>query len=922
MSALKPWYQVVAPREDLRSDRPLDASEFAVQLDDLRRCTARDDYQDPARFFRRTYFTEHLRALASQVLRRLSGSAVESSAVYSLLTQFGGGKTHAMAMLYHLAHGGGAASGWSGVREILDLAGLRSAPEARTAIFVGLDFDPLEGRSEDGVTRYTPWGEIAWQLGGAASYEVVARHDRERIAPAGDVIRKMLPDGAPVLILIDELMSFVGRHGTSKESGRVSGQLYHFLQSLSEVARGSERVVLVASLQGSPGETTPSQVTDLQHFQKMFDRLGKSMFLSVEDQSAEIIRRRLFDWDDVDARQLERTVDHWADALEQHRAQLPAWFPVERARERFKATFPFHPSVITVFERKWRSLPRFQQTRGILRLLALWISRAYSTAKLPGARKDSLLTLGGAPLDSALFRGAVLEQLGETKLEAVVTGDITGHADSIADRLDRRGTDAQRQQQIHRKAATAVFFESNGGQLKQTARGPEVHLALIEPDHDVLNIESALGELVQRCHYLSQDATGYHFDTKPNLNKILADLQNTVRMEDVSQLVRKEVQAIVAPERGTQAIFYPTSSSQIPDQPRITFVVLEPSVDDGDRRAWMCEATQSAGDRPRTFKSALVFLVPESPRALYERAREVLVCDAAEEGYGLDDAQLTQLAEFRRRAIKELRNVVWSTYRGVATLGADKKLQVHSVQLHPSASEKLIDNVIDQLKLLDVVQSSVSPSFLLRKWPPALREWSTRGVRDAFFQSPEFPRLMQPDAVRDVIARGVSSGDFALVTKREGEGYLSFKWRETVSVADIDVNDDLFLLRREDASAWRAAQEHVSAKPEELPPPPQIGAESGLRSPPPDSPPVVDGNETVSATRSNVTSMQWSGEMPALTWAKAYNKLLAPYVIGGGLRVQVTIEVSPPGGLSVQQVDEFRRVLEALGLPSVVKTER
>ena len=181
---------------------------------------------------------------------------------------------------------------------------------------------------------------------------------------------------------------------------------------------------------------------------------------------------------------------------------------------------------------------------------------------------------------------------------------------------------------------------------------------------------------------------------------------------------------------------------------------------------------------------------------------------------------------------------------------------------------------------------------------------------------------MQPDAVRDVIARGVSSGDFALVTKREGEGYLSFKWRETVSVADIDVNDDLFLLRREDASAWRAAQEHVSAKPEELPPPPQIGAESGLRSPPPDSPPVVDGNETVSATRSNVTSMQWSGEMPALTWAKAYNKLLAPYVIGGGLRVQVTIEVSPPGGLSVQQVDEFRRVLEALGLPSVVKTER
>ena len=33
MAKLKPWYQVVTPREDLRENRPLDASEFAVHLD-------------------------------------------------------------------------------------------------------------------------------------------------------------------------------------------------------------------------------------------------------------------------------------------------------------------------------------------------------------------------------------------------------------------------------------------------------------------------------------------------------------------------------------------------------------------------------------------------------------------------------------------------------------------------------------------------------------------------------------------------------------------------------------------------------------------------------------------------------------------------------------------------------------------------
>jgi hypothetical protein len=33
---LKPWYQVVYPREDLRENRPLDAAEFAVHLDQVR----------------------------------------------------------------------------------------------------------------------------------------------------------------------------------------------------------------------------------------------------------------------------------------------------------------------------------------------------------------------------------------------------------------------------------------------------------------------------------------------------------------------------------------------------------------------------------------------------------------------------------------------------------------------------------------------------------------------------------------------------------------------------------------------------------------------------------------------------------------------------------------------------------------------
>lgn len=101
---------MVTPREDLREGRPLDASEFPVRLDHVREGRAPDDYQQPERFFERTYMTHTLRDLASQAVRRLSGQQVETSAVFNMAAQFGGGKTHGLTLLCHLAKAGPAAN--------------------------------------------------------------------------------------------------------------------------------------------------------------------------------------------------------------------------------------------------------------------------------------------------------------------------------------------------------------------------------------------------------------------------------------------------------------------------------------------------------------------------------------------------------------------------------------------------------------------------------------------------------------------------------------------------------------------------------------------------------------------------------------------------------------------------------------------
>jgi predicted AAA+ superfamily ATPase len=296
MARLKPWFHVIPPREDLREGKPLDASEFAAHLDQVRNDHAPDVYRKPEQFFERSYLTQSLTDLAAQAIRRLSGETTETSAVFNMATQFGGGKTHALTLLYHLAMHGPAANGWMGVRRLLDKSGMSSVPQAAVAVFVGTEFDSLSGRGDDDGTpvRKTPWGEIAFQLGAAEALAVLAEHEARLTAPAGDVIRKMLPSDRPCLILMDELMNYVSRN---RKSG-LATQLYSFLHNLSEEARGHRNVVLAESIPASELEMSADDHADYERFKKLLDRLGKAVMMSAKAEASEIIRRRLFEWDE------------------------------------------------------------------------------------------------------------------------------------------------------------------------------------------------------------------------------------------------------------------------------------------------------------------------------------------------------------------------------------------------------------------------------------------------------------------------------------------------------------------------------------------------------------------------------------------------------------------------------------------------
>lgn len=802
--ALKPWYQVVFPREDLREGRPLDAAEFAVHLDQVQAGRAPDVYQNPKQFFERTYLTQNLTTLASQVMRRLSGIQTETSAVFNMATQFGGGKTHSLTLLYHLAQHGHAANPWQGVAKLLEQAGLKSVPQAKTAVFVGQKFDPRGG--DDGTPlRRTPWGEIAWQLAGEAGFKLVASFDEGGNSPGGDTIGKLFRlVNQPILILMDELMNYISRY---RRMG-LGGQLYNFIQNLSEEARGHDNVALAVSIPASELEMSADDQADYERTKKLLDRVGKAIMMAAEAETSEIIRRRLFEWEPQAVGQVGKVIlnrdalaacNAYADWVVGHRQQVPGWFPVDNARDMFAATYPFHPALISVFERKWQSLPRFQQTRGILRLLALWVSHTYQ-AGYRGAYRDPIIGLGTAPLEEPLFRAAVFEQLGEAKLEVPVTTDICGKKESHALRLDVEAVEAIKKARLHRKVATTIFFESNGGHYRQGCTVPEIRLNVAEPELDAGNVETVLEELNRTLYYLHAEHNRYRFSLTPALNKLLADRLATIKPASINECVLAEI-GKAFPPGVVERILFANHSSQIPDRPQLTLIVLSPDypLQEPETINLVEKMTKEHGSSARTYKSALIWAIADTAASLKDDARKLLAWEDIKDevdagGHKLDGVQENQLDASVAKARKDLRETVWRSYKNLALLDRSNEIRVIDLGLvHSSAATTLMNLMVSRLRQDGEIEDSISPNFLVRNWPPAFTEWSTRSVRDAFFASPQFPKLLNAEAIKDTVANGVMNGILGYAGK-VGDEYNPFYFETDLSAYAVEISDDMFVI--------------------------------------------------------------------------------------------------------------------------------
>ncbi|MEZ5951734.1 MAG: DUF499 domain-containing protein [Planctomycetaceae bacterium] len=309
----------------------------------------------------------------------------------------------------------------AGIPDLVDQAGLMDVPKSRVAVIDGTDLHPGQPWKHGPRKINTLWGELGWQLGGEEGYKLVEEADRNGTSPGKEIIRQLLEDCSPCVILIDELVAYIRQF---PESGAVSGGSYDtnlsFVQSLTEATKLVPNAIVLASLPESEIEAGSQRgVAALKAMEKTFGRIQALWKPVATEEAFEIVRRRLFESvRDEEAR--NSVCRAFADAYISEGAKMPSETQESRYYDRLVQAYPIHPEIFDRLYEDWTTLGRLPRTRGVLKLMAKVIYRLWKDQNA-----DHMILPGSLPLYDGGSRNELVYYL-SAGWDAVLEKDIDG----------------------------------------------------------------------------------------------------------------------------------------------------------------------------------------------------------------------------------------------------------------------------------------------------------------------------------------------------------------------------------------------------------------------------------------------------------------------------------------------------------------
>ncbi len=909
--SLKPWREVAVPHEDVLKGT-FQQAEFAADLSRVHAGTATAEYQNPTLFFQRTFITEGMRLLLDSVVKRLAGKGGDP--VIQLQTAFGGGKTHTMLAVYHLAKGDAQAGDLPGIPAILDAAGVTELPRARVAVLDGIKSSPNQPVVRDGQTIRTLWGDLAWQLGNAEGYALVGDADASGTSPGKAVLETLLNRYAPCVILIDELVAYVRQFEESKTlTGGSFDSNLSFVQALTEALKAVPTAVVLASLPESDKEAGSQRgVKALEALAHNFGRVQALWKPVGTEEAFEIVRRRMFSSIN-DKLVAESVCRAFADYYTVNSDDFPSETQESRYFDRLMHAYPIHPEVFDRLYEDWSSLDNFQRTRGVLKLMAKVIHRLWKDGN-----NDSLIMPGSLPLYDTDVRNEMIYYLPQG-WDPVVERDVDGEraeTTEIENRDPRLGS-----VQACRRSARTIFLGSAPSTANQMVRGIElerVALGVAQPGQQVGIYKDALRRLGDRLHYLNSGNNRFWFDTRPNLRREMEERKRRFQeKEDVFPAIRDQVQRTFASSVfGRIHIF--TLSSDVPDDWQLRLVVLPPDAaftHSGQSLAIdrATEILKNRGDQPRFKQNRLIFLAADndSVSRLKDQVRSMLawhsiVGDIKEMKLNLDQFQARQAGKNLEDANDALRRMIRETYKWlVAPMQQARpgkglsEIQWEHFQVNPGAPNlsQEIERILKENELLITEWAPIHLATMLKSWfwKDEVKEANALNVWQQTCQQLYLPRLKDDTTFLHTLAAGTESRDFfGFAQGKEDDRYIGFTFGKRTSPF---LDSSLLLIEPVTAAAYaesqRVAEEAARQKTTETIP----GTPGNGESPPNDEQsakpqyPTGGGATTQSAKKQFYGSIELDAIQAKKQFADLVDEVVLQFTSRPGVKVKIAIEI-------------------------------
>ncbi|HVU21971.1 MAG TPA: DUF499 domain-containing protein [Rhizomicrobium sp.] len=620
---LKPWIEVALPHPDVIANR-FQQAEFAADLFAVDAGHASEGYATPLNFYGITFLTEGLKRVLTSAIQRLADSGGDP--VIGLQTSFGGGKTHTMLALFHLAKylaGGGDPRALPGLAAILDGVGIAKLPKPKLAVFVGsADGPDVSLKIDKGPRVHTVWGYLAWRLAGDKGLALVKEAEDARTNPGSRVLVDLFRLAGPSVILLDELTMYARQLDDDRFEAFLS-----FVQSLTEAAKMAPGILIVGSLPESDAEAGGERgKAALRRLEKVFGRVQSPWLPASGDETYEIIRRRLFQpLDSEGEKAREEAVKAFHDLYKKNPAEFPPEAKEVRYLELLRLSYPIHPELFDRLSKDWASLEKFQRTRGVLRFMANVIGVLWQAQV-----RDPLITPARVPVSHERVRASVLYPL-DPAFGSVVDKEVDGDG-SLPSRMEANPSRRMSQLRAATRAARAVFLCSAPlvGQPNAGLTGQGLRLACAEPGDQIAIFGEALRELTERATYLYEEAGRYWFSTSPTLNRLADDRAKSFPDHEVDAEIAKVLTADAGNKGNFHRIFAaPDDPVSIDEATALSLIVLPPAMTHAGKGATKSPATDAAADAltrcrasQRRFRNTLIFVAPDE--AALGTARDVM----------------------------------------------------------------------------------------------------------------------------------------------------------------------------------------------------------------------------------------------------------------------------------------------------------